>query len=181
MRGLEDGHTDSPAIVHPSASIFLGLQEAGFQFAGVHGGELLKGGGAQIVLAAKGTAVQEHLAEARVVRASGEKASVPERRLPLISKAGIRRGGQGTSLLVFDIRRCQVGSLLVVGIKGGVLHAQRLEKMLADKLVEGESTRHLNNTCRNVDARLRVPPTLAGFIEHGRCKINGNQVAQSMG
>src|SRR5271156_6237068 len=54
---LEDGHTNPPAVVHSPIAIFFGLQKAGLEFAGVHGGELLKGRGAKIALAAKGSAV----------------------------------------------------------------------------------------------------------------------------
>ena len=72
VRGLEDGDTDSPAIIHPPVSIFVGLQEARLQFASVHGGELLKRGRAEIALASKRTAAQQHLAETRIVGAGGE-------------------------------------------------------------------------------------------------------------
>src|ERR1700722_106539 len=60
VRGLEDLHTDSPAIVHPPISILVSLQKARLKLACVHGGELFKGGGGEIPLAFKGAAVQQH-------------------------------------------------------------------------------------------------------------------------
>ena len=74
-----------------------------------------------------------------------------------------------------------MGLLLLVGVEGGVLHAQRLENALAYKIVEGEPTGHFDDARRYVDAGLRVTPMVARFIQHGRCKIDGDQIGQGMG
>lgn len=113
MRRAQNTGADAPAVVRAAIPLGFVLEEARGQIAGLRRGQEFQGGGAQVAAAGERAAVEQHLAEARVVRRGGIESAIALGRAVARTEVGSRRDGfERTGIFVFRIGGGQAGALL---------------------------------------------------------------------